>query len=128
LLEWEPQSNSFEFSCTCLIKCVFEASTLKLSCLIVLTHGQKKKLFLQTQMMITQWILQLKWHMGKRKKSSHSKNGFEIICLAMNSVWCNIIIHVNSYSWKFVHEILLWIFSKGQVSIEFFTLKGYYSY
>jgi hypothetical protein len=23
---------------------------------------------------------------GKRKKSSHSKNGFEIICLAMNRV------------------------------------------
>ncbi len=40
--------------------------------------AKKMKLFLQTQMMIiTQWILQLKWHMEKGKKSSHSKNGFE---------------------------------------------------
>jgi len=61
---------------------------LKPSCLIVLTHGQtkKKEAFASKPNDDNSMNPSIEMAYGKRKKSSHSKNGFEIICLAMNRV------------------------------------------
>jgi hypothetical protein len=59
---------------------------LKPSCLIILTHCPKKKAFPSNPNDDNRMNPSIDMAYGKMKKSSHSINGFEIICLAMNRV------------------------------------------